>query len=167
MTSKEWSYLKEYVLKETGTISHDEYRYDKDEQETFEALIYSALKLYRSGKANKDKLDKAHEEFSKEPIFVETSNLENARKLTIKDLDDLMSEEKNVSMYTITYMYREHKLTKYLKTLDDQELELAFTAVRKAAEADEAKDILNSIEMEKAYRHYSKILEGLREGKTK
>ena len=73
MTSKEWSYLKEYVLKETGTISHDEYRYDKDEQETFEALIYSALKLYRSGKANKDKLDKAHEEFSKEPIFVETS----------------------------------------------------------------------------------------------
>ena len=61
MTSKEWSYLKEYVLKETGTISHDEYRYDKDEQETFEALIYSALKLYRSGKANKDKLDKAHE----------------------------------------------------------------------------------------------------------
>ena len=145
MNKKELNYLNEYFLKEEGTISHDEYIYDKEDQKTFEAIMYGALKLYRSGKANKDKVNKAYEEFSKEPTTL---------------------EKQGVSMYTINYMYREHKLTKYLKTLDDQELELAFSAVKKVAD-EEAKDILESINMEKAYRHYSKILEALKEGKTK
>ena len=81
--------------------------------------------------------------------------------------DDLTNKKKSVSTYTITYMYRENKIAEYLKTLDDLELELALINFKDTEKDEEVKNILDFINAEKAYRHYSKILEGLKAGKAK
>ena len=75
--------------------------------------------------------------------------------------------ESPVSLCTLINRYNEQGLTAYLKTLDDDDLELAYHLVRREEINGDTDNMLGLVEMEKAYRHYSKVLEGLKEGKTK
>lgn len=149
MTKKELKYMEEYMLKETGTIPHNEYKYDEEEQTVFESILSDAIDLFRK---------------------------ENASKKAITSLSKYLSEENDkvkeyiespVSRCTLINRYHEQGLTAYLKVLDDDDLELAYHIIRREEINTDTDKMLGLIEMEKAYRHYSDILEGLKEGKTK
>ena len=149
MTKKELKYMEEYMLKETGNISHSEYKYNKEEQMIFESIINDALELFRNKNAAKES---------------ETSLSEYLRNKNVKIKEHI---ESPVSLCTLINRYNEQGLTAYLKTLDDDDLELAYHLVRREEINSDTDNMLGLVEMEKAYRHYSKVLEGLKEGKTK
>ncbi len=149
MTKKELKYMEEYMLKETGNISHSEYKYNKEEQMIFESIITDALELFRNKNAAKES---------------ETSLSEYLRNKNVKIKEHI---ESPVSLCTLINRYNEQGLTAYLKTLDDDDLELAYHLVRREEINSDTDNMLGLVEMEKAYRHYSKVLEGLKEGKTK
>ena len=149
MTKKELKYMKEYMLKETGDIPHNEYKYNKEEQMIFESIITDALELFRNKNASKES---------------ETSLSEYLRNENVKIKEHI---ESPVSLCTLINRYNEQGLTAYLKTLDDDDLELAYHLVRREEINSDTDNMLGLVEMEKAYRHYSKVLEGLKEGKTK
>ena len=149
MTKKELKYMEEYMLKETGNISHSEYKYNKEEQMIFESIINDALELFRNKNAAKES---------------ETSLSEYLRNKNVKIKEHI---ESPVSLCTLINRYNEQGLTAYLKTLDDDDLELAYHLVRREEINGDTDNMLGLVEMEKAYRHYSKVLEGLKEGKTK
>lgn len=67
----------------------------------------------------------------------------------------------------ILHFYNNGLLTKYLLLLDDEELDTAGINVLTTDPLKEKESILELIRNEKAYRYYSNILEGLKEGKTK
>ena len=149
MTKKELKYMEEYMLKETGNISHSEYKYNKEEQMIFESIITDALESFRGKNASKES---------------ETSLSEYLRNENVKIKEHI---ESPVSLCTLINRYNEQGLTAYLKTLDDDDLELAYHLVRREEINGDTDNMLGLVEMEKAYRHYSKVLEGLKEGKTK
>ena len=149
MTKKELKYMEEYMLKETGTIPHNEYKYDEVEQTVFESILTDAIDSFRK---------------------------ENASKKAITSLSKYLDEENDkvkehiespVSRCTLINRYNEQGLTAYLKALDDDDLELAYHIIRREEINTDTDKMLGLIEMEKAYRHYSDVLEGLKEGKTK
>lgn len=149
MTKKELKYMEEFMLKETGTIPYNEYKYDEEEQTVFESIVSDAIDLFRK---------------------------ENASKKAITSLSKYLSEENEkvkehiespVSRCTLINRYNEQGLTAYLKALDDDDLELAYHIIRREEINTDTDKMLGLIEMEKAYRHYSDVLEGLKEGKTK
>ena len=148
MTKKELKYMKEYMLKETGDIPHNEYKYNQEEQMIFESILTDALELFRNKNAAKES---------------ETSLSEYLRNENVK----IEHIESPVSLCTLINRYNEQGLTAYLKTLDDDDLELAYHLVRREEINGDTDNMLGLVEMEKAYRHYSKVLEGLKEGKTK
>ena len=149
MTKKELKYMKEYMLKETGDIPHNEYKYNQEEQMIFESILTDALELFRNKNASKES---------------ETSLSEYLRNENVKIKEHI---ESPVSLCTLINRYNEQGLTAYLKTLDDDDLELAYHLVRREEINGDTDNMLGLVEMEKAYRHYSKVLEGLKEGKTK
>ena len=149
MTKKELKYMEEYMLKETGTIPYNEYKYDEEEQTVFESILSDAIDSFRK---------------------------ENASKKAITSLSKYLDEENDkvkehiespVSRCTLINRYHEQGLTAYLKALDDDDLELAYHIIRREEINTDTDKMLGLVEMEKAYRHYSDILEGLKEGKTK
>ena len=148
MTKKELKYMKEYMLKETGDIPHNEYKYNQEEQMIFESILTDALELFRNKNASKES---------------ETSLSEYLRNENVK----IEHIESPVSLCTLINRYNEQGLTAYLKTLDDDDLELAYHIIRREEINTDTDKMLGLIEMEKAYRYYSNILEGLKEGKTK
>ncbi|MBQ6497973.1 MAG: hypothetical protein IJI58_04605 [Bacilli bacterium] len=75
--------------------------------------------------------------------------------------------ESPVSIHTLTNRFRESGLREYLRALDDDELSVAYHLIRREAITDETREMLEFIEVEKATRHYSRILEGLKESKTR
>lgn len=145
MTKKELKYMEEYMLKETGTIPHNEYKYDEEEQTVFESILSDAIDLFRKENASKKAIMSLSKENDKVKEYIESP----------------------VSRCTLINRYNEQGLTAYLKTLDDDDLELAYHIIRREEITDDTDKMLGLIEMEKAYRHYSGILEGLKEGKTK
>ena len=149
MTKKELKYMKEYMLKETGDIPHNEYKYNQEEQMIFESILTDALESFRNKNASKES---------------ETSLSEYLRNKNVKIKEHI---ESPVSLCTLINRYNEQGLTAYLKTLDDDDLELAYHLVRREEINSDTDNMLGLVEMEKAYRHYSKVLEGLKEGKTK
>ena len=148
MTKKELKYMEEYMLKETGDIPHNEYKYNQEEQMIFESILTDALESFRNKNASKES---------------ETSLSEYLRNENVK----IEHIESPVSLCTLINRYNEQGLTAYLKTLDDDDLELAYHLVRREEINSDTDNMLGLVEMEKAYRHYSKVLEGLKEGKTK
>ena len=149
MTKKELKYMKEYMLKETGDIPHNEYKYNQEEQMIFESILTDALESFRNKNTSKES---------------ETSLSEYLRNKNVKIKEHI---ESPVSLCTLINRYNEQGLTAYLKTLDDDDLELAYHLVRREEINGDTDNMLGLVEMEKAYRHYSKVLEGLKEGKTK
>ena len=61
--TKELKYILAYVAKETGFEKPMEFVFEEDEQFIFESVMFSAMVLYRSGKASKSKLAESHRRF--------------------------------------------------------------------------------------------------------
>ncbi len=90
--------------------------------------------------------------------------------MTNKDLECLLELklmiESPVSIYTLTNRFREHGLIHYLKTLDDDELDVAYQLVRREEITDETNKMLILIDREKEIRHYTRVVGELTESKT-
>lgn len=66
----------------------------------------------------------------------------------------------------ILHFYNNGLLNKYFSLLSDEELDIVGVKLLSSQEH-AAENILELVRNEKAYRYYSNILEGLKEGKTK
>ena len=90
--TKELKYILAYVAKETGFEKPMEFSFDEDEQFIFESVMFSAMVLYRSGKASKSKLAESHRRFvaqieqKVEDKLSRTLELNNIRAQALKEL---------------------------------------------------------------------------------
>ena len=107
MTKKELKYMEEYMLKETGTIPYNEYKYDEEEQTVFESILSDAIDLFKKAITSLSKYLDEENDKVKEHI------------------------ESPVSRCTLINRYHEQGLTAYLKALDDDDLELAYHIIRR------------------------------------
>ena len=90
--TKELKYILAYVAKETGFEKPMEFKFEEDEQFIFESVMFSAMVLYRSGKASKSKLAESHKRFvnqieqKMEEKLSRTMELNNIRTQALKEL---------------------------------------------------------------------------------
>ena len=90
--TKELKYILAYVAKETCFEKPMKFSFDEDEQFIFESVMYSAMVLYRSGKASKTKLAESHKRFvnqieqKMEEQLSRTMELNNIRAQALKEL---------------------------------------------------------------------------------
>ncbi len=90
--TKELKYILAYVAKETGFEKPMEFAFDEDQQFIFESVMFSAMVLYRSGKASKTKLAESHRRFVNqieqkiEDQLSRTMELNNIRSQALKEL---------------------------------------------------------------------------------
>ena len=90
--TKELKYILAYVAKETAFEKPMEFCFDEDEQFIFESVMFSAMVLYRSGKASKTKLAESHRRFvnqieqKMEDKLSRTMELNNIRSQALKEL---------------------------------------------------------------------------------
>ena len=99
----EIKYMLGYVAKTTGFISPDEFIFEEDEQFAFESIMYSAMVLYNSKSASKEKLLEMHKKFTKEIEAKHEEKLSRTQDL-ITDKDQALKElgyaELNESNYS-------------------------------------------------------------------
>mgnify|MGYP004527120557 FL=1 len=90
--TKELKYILAYVAKETGFEKPMEFVFEEDEQFIFESVMFSAMVLYRSGKASKSKLAESHRRFvnqieqKMEDKLSRTMELNNVKAQALKEL---------------------------------------------------------------------------------
>ena len=90
--TKELKYILAYVAKETGFEKPMEFAFEEDEQFIFESVMFSAMVLYRSGKASKSKLAESHRRFVNqieqkiEEKLSRTMELNNIKVQALKEL---------------------------------------------------------------------------------
>jgi len=90
--TKELKYILAYVAKETGFEKPMEFAFEEDEQFIFESVMFSAMVLYRSGKASKSKLAESHRRFvnqieqKMEDKLSRTMELNNIKVQALKEL---------------------------------------------------------------------------------
>lgn len=90
--TKELKYILAYVAKETGFEKPMEFSFEEDEQFIFESVMFSAMVLYRSGKASKSKLAESHRRFvnqieqKMEDKLSRTMELNNIKVQALKEL---------------------------------------------------------------------------------
>lgn len=90
--TKELKYILAYVAKETGFEKPMEFVFEEDQQFIFESVMFSAMVLYRSGKASKSKLAESHRRFvnqieqKMEDKLSRTMELNNIRTQALKEL---------------------------------------------------------------------------------
>lgn len=90
--TKELKYILAYVAKETGFEKPMEFAFEEDEQFIFESVMFSAMVLYRSGKASKSKLAESHRRFvnqieqKMEEKLSRTMELNNIKAQALKEL---------------------------------------------------------------------------------
>ena len=87
----EIKYMLGYVAKTTGFISPDEFIFEEDEQFAFESIMYSAMVLYNSKSASKEKLLEMHKKFTKEIEAKHEEKLSRTQDL-ITDKDQALKE---------------------------------------------------------------------------
>ena len=90
--TKELKYILAYVAKETGFEKPMEFAFEEDEQFIFESVMFSAMVLYRSGKASKSKLAESHRRFvnqieqKMEEKLSRTMELNNIKAQALREL---------------------------------------------------------------------------------
>ena len=90
--TKELKYILAYVAKETGFEKPMEFAFEEDEQFIFESVMFSAMILYRSGKASKSKLAESHRRFvnqieqKNEEKLSRTMELNNIKAQALREL---------------------------------------------------------------------------------
>lgn len=101
--TKELKYILAYVAKETGFEKPMEFAFEEDEQFIFESVMFSAMVLYRSGKASKSKLAESHRRFvnqieqKMEDKLSRTMELNNVKVQALKELGYTEINENNAS----------------------------------------------------------------------
>jgi len=99
--AKELKYILAYVAKETGFEKPMEFVFEEDEQFIFESVMFSAMVLYRSGKASKSKLAESHRRFvnqieqKMEEKLSRTMELNNIKMQALKELGYTEITEEN------------------------------------------------------------------------
>ena len=90
--TKELKYILAYVAKETGFEKPMEFVFQEDEQFIFESVMFSAMIIYRSGKASKSKLAESHRRFvnqieqKAEEKLSRTMELNNIKAQALREL---------------------------------------------------------------------------------
>ena len=101
--TKELKYILAYVAKETGFEKPMEFVFEEDEQFIFESVMFSAMVLYRSGKASKSKLAESHRRFVNqieqkiEEKLSRTMELNNIKVQALKELGYTEINENNAT----------------------------------------------------------------------
>lgn len=101
--AKELKYILAYAVKETGFVKPLEFAFDEDEQFVFESIMFSAMVLYKSGKASKSKLAESHRRFvsqieqKMEDKLSRTMELNNIKAQALKELGITKITEDNAS----------------------------------------------------------------------
>lgn len=101
--TKELKYILAYVAKETGFEKPMEFVFEEDEQFIFESVMFSAMVLYRSGKASKSKLAESHRRFVNqieqkiEEKLSRTMELNNIKSQALKELGYSEMNEDNAN----------------------------------------------------------------------
>lgn len=101
--TKELKYILAYVAKETGFEKPMEFAFEEDEQFIFESVMFSAMVLYRSGKASKSKLAESHRRFVNqieqklEEKLSRTMELNNIKVQALKELNYSEINEDNAT----------------------------------------------------------------------
>jgi len=101
--AKELKYILAYVAKETGFEKPMEFVFEEDQQFIFESVMFSAMVLYRSGKASKSKLAESHRRFVNqieqklEEKLSRTMELNNVKIQALKELGYTEINENNAS----------------------------------------------------------------------
>ena len=91
-TSKETRYTLAYFSKACGFTSAMEFAFDEEDQFVFESIMYSAMTLYSSGTASKEKLISSHQRFEekisvkKEELLTRTMELNAIKIQALKEL---------------------------------------------------------------------------------
>ena len=99
--TKELKYILAYVAKETGFEKPMEFVFEEDEQFIFESVMFSAMVLYRSGKASKSKLAESHRRFVNqieqkiEEKMSRTMELNNIKAQALRELGFAEMTEEN------------------------------------------------------------------------
>ncbi len=101
--TKELKYILAYVAKETGFEKPMEFVFEEDSQFIFESVMFSAMVLYRSGKASKSKLAESHRRFvnqieqKMEDKLSRTMELNNIKSQALKELGYSEMTDNNAS----------------------------------------------------------------------
>ena len=101
--TKELKYILAYVAKETGFEKPMEFAFEEEEQFIFESVMFSAMVLYRSGKASKSKLAESHRRFvnqieqKMEDKLSRTMELNNVKTQALKELGYTEINENNAA----------------------------------------------------------------------
>ena len=101
--TNELKYILGYVAKETGFVKPMEFAFNEEEQFIFESIMHSAMVLYRSGKASKNKLAEAHRRFvteieqKREDKLSRTMELNAIKTQALKELGYTEINEHNAS----------------------------------------------------------------------
>jgi len=101
--AKELKYILAYVAKETGFEKPMEFVFEEDQQFIFESVMFSAMVLYRSGKASKSKLAESHRRFvnqieqKMEDKLSRTMELNNVKIQALKELGYTEINENNAT----------------------------------------------------------------------
>ena len=101
--TKELKYILAYVAKETGFEKPMEFAFEEDEQFIFESVMFSAMVLYRSGKASKSKLAESHRRFANqieqkmEDKLSRTMELNNIKSQALRELGYTEMNENNAT----------------------------------------------------------------------
>jgi len=99
----ELKYILAYVAKETGFEKPMEFVFEEDQQFIFESVMFSAMVLYRSGKASKSKLAESHRRFvnqieqKMEDKLSRTMELNNVKDQALKELGYTEINENNAT----------------------------------------------------------------------
>lgn len=99
--TKELKYILAYVAKETGFEKPMEFAFEEEEQFIFESVMFSAMVIYRSGKASKNKLAESHRRFvnqieqKMEEKLSRTMELNNIKIQALKELGYTEITEEN------------------------------------------------------------------------
>lgn len=99
----EIKYMLGYVAKTTGLVSPNEFIFEEDNQFAFESILYSAMVLYNSKGASKNKLLEMHKKFTNEIEAKHEEKLSRTQELNsakVQALKELGYTELNESNYS-------------------------------------------------------------------
>ena len=100
------NYLLAYVAKTTGFINANEYVFNEDEQFAFEAILYSAMVMYQSKSASRNKINEVHKKLEEdikekhEEVLSRTQELVSAQEQALKELGySEITQENSTEVY--------------------------------------------------------------------
>lgn len=124
--TKELKYILAYVAKETGFEKPMEFSFEEDEQFIFESVMFSAMILYRSGKASKSKLAESHRRFvnqieqKMEEKLSRTMELNSIKAQALRELGYTEVNEENATEIFEKIAEIESRKTAFKKMDDDK-----------------------------------------------